>query len=145
AADAPDLHALDWLATDGDLDGRPFCDESVTPDRIAFLQYTSGSTSAPKGVMLSHGNLCHNARLISEGFQFDEHSVSVFWLPLYHDMGLIGGVLQPLHIGRTSHLMAPATFLASPVRWLRAISTFKATISGAPNFAYDLCAKVPAE
>jgi acyl transferase domain-containing protein/acyl-CoA synthetase (AMP-forming)/AMP-acid ligase II/acyl carrier protein len=147
SAEAPDLHVLDWLATDapGALDVDPFCDGSTTPDRIAFLQYTSGSTSAPKGVMLSHGNLCHNARLIWEGFQFDEGSISVFWLPLYHDMGLIGGVLQPLHIGRTSHLMAPATFLASPVRWLRAISTFRATISGAPNFAYELCAKVPAE
>ncbi len=147
SAEAPDLHALDWLATDapGTLDVDPFCDESTTADRVAFLQYTSGSTSAPKGVMLSHGNLCHNARLIWEGFRFDENSSSVFWLPLYHDMGLIGGVLQPLHIARTSHLMAPATFLASPIRWLRAISTFGATISGAPNFAYDLCAKIPVE
>jgi acyl transferase domain-containing protein/acyl-CoA synthetase (AMP-forming)/AMP-acid ligase II/acyl carrier protein len=147
SAEAPDLHALDWLATDAPeaLDVELYCSEAATPDQIAFLQYTSGSTSAPKGVMLSHGNLCHNARLIWEGFQFDEKSVSVFWLPLYHDMGLIGGVLQPLHIGRTSHLMAPATFLASPIRWLRAISTFGATISGAPNFAYDLCAKVPVE
>ena len=94
--------------------------------------------------MLSHGNLCHNARLIWEGFHFDETSTSTFWLPLYHDMGLIGGVLQPLQIGRTSYLMAPATFLASPVRWLRAISNYGATISGTPNFAYDLCVtKVP--
>jgi acyl transferase domain-containing protein/acyl-CoA synthetase (AMP-forming)/AMP-acid ligase II/acyl carrier protein len=147
SAEAPDLHALDWLATDapGVLNVEPFCDDTATPDQIAFLQYTSGSTSSPKGVMLSHGNLCHNSLLIWEGFRFDNQSSSVFWLPLYHDMGLIGGVLQPLHIGRTSHLMAPATFLASPVRWLRAISTLRATISGAPNFAYDICARIPVE
>jgi acyl transferase domain-containing protein/acyl-CoA synthetase (AMP-forming)/AMP-acid ligase II/acyl carrier protein len=138
---APELRDLDWLPTDapGALDAEPFCDESATPDRIAFLQYTSGSTSAPRGVILSHGNLCHNAQLITQGFRLGPDSRAVFWLPLYHDMGLIGGVLQPMQIGRPSYLMAPATFLASPIRWLRAVSTYRARISGAPNFAYDLC------
>jgi acyl transferase domain-containing protein/acyl-CoA synthetase (AMP-forming)/AMP-acid ligase II/acyl carrier protein len=142
-AEAPELHVLRWLPTDPPTVAsvEPYCEPRVTPDRLAFLQYTSGSTSTPKGVMLTHGNLFHNARLISAGFRLRGDSTSVFWLPLYHDMGLIGGVLQPLQIGRTSYLMAPATFLSSPIRWLRAISQFRATISGGPNFAYDLCVR----
>jgi acyl transferase domain-containing protein/acyl-CoA synthetase (AMP-forming)/AMP-acid ligase II/acyl carrier protein len=138
---AADLRSLNWIATDLQeaSDVEPFCDTSATPDRVAFLQYTSGSTSTPRGVILSHGNLSHNAQLITQGFRLGEDSIAVFWLPLYHDMGLIGGVLQPMQIGRPSYLMAPATFLASPVRWLQAISTCRARISGAPNFAYDLC------
>jgi acyl transferase domain-containing protein/acyl-CoA synthetase (AMP-forming)/AMP-acid ligase II/acyl carrier protein len=139
--DAVDLRALDWLATDapGGLEVEPFCDAAATSDRVAFLQYTSGSTSTPRGVILTHGNLCHNAQLITQGFRLSADSVAVFWLPLYHDMGLIGGVLQPMQIGRPSYLMAPATFLASPIRWLKSISNYRARISGAPNFAYDLC------
>src|SRR5262249_13513745 len=146
AETAPELHALDWIVTDlpGALDVEPYCDEETTADRVAFLQYTSGSTTTPRGVIVSHANLCHNARLISMDFRVCPDGVAVFWLPLYHDMGLIGGVLQPLQIGRPSYLMAPATFLASPVRWLRAISRYGACISGAPNFAYDLCVnKIP--
>ena len=135
------LQALHWLATDAVDDSiPPYFEDSARPDTLAFLQYTSGSTSSPRGVMLSHGNLFHNARLITEGFKLGADSTSVFWLPLYHDMGLIGGVLQPMQIGRPSYLMAPATFLSRPMRWLQAISEFKATISGAPNFAYELCA-----
>jgi acyl transferase domain-containing protein/acyl-CoA synthetase (AMP-forming)/AMP-acid ligase II/acyl carrier protein len=141
AADAPEMHALDWLATDlpGERDIEPYCDDAATPDRVAFLQYTSGSTSSPRGVVLSHANLCHNAQLITQGFRLGSDSIAVFWLPLYHDMGLIGGVLQPMQIGRPSYLMAPATFLASPIRWLKAVSHYHARISGAPNFAYELC------
>jgi acyl transferase domain-containing protein/acyl-CoA synthetase (AMP-forming)/AMP-acid ligase II/acyl carrier protein len=142
AGGAAELRGLDWLATDlpDILDVEPFCDEGATSERVAFLQYTSGSTSSPRGVILSHGNLCHNAQLISQGFRLGPHThCSVFWLPLYHDMGLIGGVLQPMQIARPSYLMGPATFLASPIRWLRAISGHRAAISGAPNFAYDLC------
>src|SRR5262245_35423558 len=140
-AELPELRSLHWIATDAaGADVGEYADESSRPETLAFLQYTSGSTSNPKGVMLSHGNLFHNARLITEGFQLGADSTSVFWLPLYHDMGLIGGVLQPMQIGRPSYLMAPATFLSRPIRWLQAISQYKATISGAPNFAYDLCA-----
>lgn len=139
-AEAPELRSLHWIATDEPgVHAIPFIDESTRPETLAFLQYTSGSTSAPKGVMLSHGNLFHNARCITEGFNLGAESRSVFWLPLYHDMGLIGGVLQPMQIGRPSYLMAPATFLGQPVRWLQAISQHRATISGAPNFAYELC------
>jgi acyl transferase domain-containing protein/acyl-CoA synthetase (AMP-forming)/AMP-acid ligase II/acyl carrier protein len=147
-ADAPELRDLLWLATDTP-EARavePWAGESATPETLAFLQYTSGSTSAPKGVMLSHGNLMHNLAAIDSGFDCGPGTIGAFWLPLYHDMGLIGGVLEPLSCGGPSYLMAPATFLSSPIRWLRMISTFRATISGAPNFAYDLCAsKVTAD
>jgi acyl transferase domain-containing protein/acyl-CoA synthetase (AMP-forming)/AMP-acid ligase II/acyl carrier protein len=147
-ADAPELRELLWLATDGpeSLAAEPRAVEPATPDTLAFLQYTSGSTSAPKGVMLSHGNLMHNLAAIDSGFDCGPGTIGAFWLPLYHDMGLIGGVLEPLYCGGPSYLMAPATFLSSPIRWLRMISTVRATISGAPNFAYDLCAgKVTAD
>ncbi|HEY0602945.1 MAG TPA: condensation domain-containing protein, partial [Herpetosiphonaceae bacterium] len=112
---------------------------AIQPETLAFLQYTSGSTATPKGVMVSHGNLLHNQRLIRQGFGHNEQTVVVGWLPLYHDMGLIGNVLQPLYLGVPAILMSPLAFLQRPVRWLQAISRFKATTSGGPNFAYDLC------
>lgn len=112
-------------------------------DDIAFLQYTSGSTSLPKGVEVSHGNLVANERLIREGFGIDLNpdDVIVSWLPLYHDMGLIGGLLQPIFSGVPCVLMAPAYFLARPLRWLEAISQYRGTISGGPDFAYRLCSE----
>jgi amino acid adenylation domain-containing protein/FkbM family methyltransferase len=106
---------------------------------LAFLQYTSGSTATPKGVMVTHGNLLHNEELIRHAFRQDEHSIIAGWLPLYHDMGLIGNVLQPLYLGARCILMSPVAFLQKPLRWLRAISDYSATTSGGPNFAYDLC------
>lgn len=117
----------------------------IEGDAIAFLQYTSGSTSEPKGVMVSHSNLLHNLETIRQGFrqQFhvdgDEIASGVFWLPSHHDMGLIGGILTPLYIGGHTILMSPNSFLKRPIRWLEAISRFRATISGSPNFAYDFC------
>ncbi|MFK7921048.1 MAG: fatty acyl-AMP ligase [Bacteroidia bacterium] len=108
---------------------------------IAFLQYTSGSTSTPKGVMLSHGNLLHNLELIEKSFGQSNKSETVIWLPPYHDMGLIGGILQPLYTGNTVSLIPHLLFLQRPIRWLKAISRFKATTSGGPNFAYELCVK----
>ncbi|HEX5127576.1 MAG TPA: amino acid adenylation domain-containing protein [Rhodocyclaceae bacterium] len=113
----------------------------VTAESVAFLQYTSGSTGDPKGVVLSHGNLLHNSGLIARAFDASEKSVGMSWLPLYHDMGLIGGVLQPLYGGYPCVLMSPAAFLQRPARWLEAISRYRATISGGPNFAYDLCVR----
>jgi amino acid adenylation domain-containing protein len=106
---------------------------------IAFLQYTSGSTSAPKGVMVSHGNLMANERAIGAGFEVGADDVFVSWLPLYHDMGLIGGLLQPLHRGIKAVLLTPQFFLERPVRWLEAIARHRGSISGAPDFAYRLC------
>ena len=110
-------------------------------DDIAFLQYTSGSTALPKGVQVSHGNLVANEVLIRRGFGIDlnPNDVIVSWLPLYHDMGLIGGLLQPIFSGVPCVLMSPAYFLGRPLRWLEAISEYGGTISGGPDFAYRLC------
>lgn len=113
----------------------------ITGSDLAFLQYTSGSTIAPKGVIVSHGNIMHNLALIEKAFGVSDESRSVIWLPPYHDMGLIGGILQPVYTGFSATLMPHLMFLQKPVRWLRAISRYKATVSGAPNFAYDLCVK----
>ena len=108
-------------------------------DTLAFLQYTSGSTGTPKGVILNHSNLLHNSALIAYSFEHTRSGLGVYWLPLYHDMGLIGGVLQPIYVGRPNILMSPMAFLQRPFRWLSAISRFGATTSGGPNFAYDYC------
>jgi amino acid adenylation domain-containing protein/non-ribosomal peptide synthase protein (TIGR01720 family) len=110
---------------------------------IAFLQYTSGSTALPKGVQVSHGTLVANEVLIRRGFGIDlnPNDVIVSWLPLYHDMGLIGGLLQPIFSGVPCVLMSPAYFLGRPLRWLEAISEYGGTISGGPDFAYRLCSE----
>ena len=119
---------------------------SLNDDSLAFLQYTSGSTSQPKGVMVSHGNLIYNEEMIKTAFGHDKSTVFVGWLPLFHDMGLIGNVLQPLYLGIRCYLMSPVAFLQQPMRWLQAISRYQATTSGGPNFAYKLCLdKIPRE
>lgn len=125
--DIPDDGAAAWV--------EPAIDSRTT----AFLQYTSGSTATPKGVIVSHGNIIHNERMIQEAFRQDESSVVVSWLPLYHDMGLIGGVLQPLWTNSRCFLMRPQAFVQNPFQWLEAISRFKGTTSGGPDFAYRLC------
>lgn len=112
---------------------------SVGSQAIAFLQYTSGSTATPKGVIVSHGNIICNEMMIQDAFGEDESSVVVSWLPLYHDMGLIGAVLQPLWAGSRCFLMSPQVFVQNPFQWLNAISRFHATTSGGPDFAYRLC------
>ncbi|WP_414529157.1 amino acid adenylation domain-containing protein [Nodularia chucula] len=143
-----DLKSLQWLTTDNLVEGieDSWQEPSIDQDTLAFLQYTSGSTGTPKGVMISHGNLLHNA---DTTYQFMEHSPAskfVTWLPMYHDMGLIGGILQPLYGGFPSIIMPPPSFLQRPYRWLQAISQYKGTTSGGPNFAYDLCTqKITAE
>ncbi|MEH2283662.1 MAG: amino acid adenylation domain-containing protein [Nostoc sp.] len=136
-----DLKSLQWLTTDNLALGieDAWQQPSIDRDTLAFLQYTSGSTGTPKGVMISHGNLLHNA---ATTYQFMEHSPEskfVTWLPMYHDMGLIGGILQPLYGGFPCIIMPPASFLQRPYRWLQAISDYKGTTSGGPNFAYQLC------
>ena len=140
-AESPELADLRWLATDNiasDL-AQAWQEPEVNSDTLAFIQYTSGSTGTPKGVMVSHGNLLHNSAAINECFADTPNSRGVSWLPPYHDMGLIGGVLQPLYVGAPMILMPPVAFMQKPLRWLQAISRFKATNSGGPNFAYDLC------
>lgn len=114
---------------------------TIDKNTLAFLQYTSGSTGTPKGVMVTHQNLLHNQRLIKMAMGHSEKTIFVGWLPLFHDMGLVGNVLQPLYLGIPSILMSPVAFLQKPIRWLQAISRYKATTSGGPNFAYDLCAE----
>jgi amino acid adenylation domain-containing protein len=130
-----------WLTTDNIVQGLEdsWQQPAINGDTLAFLQYTSGSTGTPKGVMLSHGNLLHNAAVT---YQMMEHSPSskfISWLPVYHDMGLIGGILQPLYGAFPCILMSPASFLQRPYRWLQAISRYKGTTSGGPNFAYEQC------
>ena len=142
AAESPPLAAAEWLETEqADLSGASawhLSESGLRGEDIAFLQYTSGSTGAPKGVIVSHGNLLHNEELIASAFSMREDSVVAGWLPLYHDMGLIGNVLQPLYSGTSCVLMSPMAFLQKPLRWLQAIDRYRATTSGGPNFAYEL-------
>ncbi len=133
--------ALSWLATD-EIPGAAAADwrdPELPGEAIAFLQYTSGSTSTPKGVMVSHGNLAHNQRVIEAACGHSAESVFVSWLPLYHDLGLIGNLLQATWVGAPCVLMSPVAFLQNPSRWLRAVSRYHGTTSGGPNFAYELC------
>jgi acyl-CoA synthetase (AMP-forming)/AMP-acid ligase II/acyl carrier protein len=146
---------FEWIASDHIPDelANEWSRPCIEGRDLAFLQYTSGSTSDPKGVMVSHANVLHNLEVIRQGFgiEFDLQSGEprnrgVFWLPAYHDMGLIGGILTPLYVGGHSLLMSPGAFLQRPLRWLQSISDTRATISGAPNFAYELCvSKIPVE
>ncbi|BAZ43828.1 putative acyl-CoA synthase [Chondrocystis sp. NIES-4102] len=137
------LQSLRWITTDTlethieqDWE-QPY----ITESSIAFLQYTSGSTAEPKGVKIAYQNLLHNLEAIYRCFRHSPESKGVIWLPPYHDMGLIGGILQPLYGGFPVTLMSPLIFLQNPLRWLWAISRYQATTSGGPNFAYDLCVR----
>ncbi|MFE8604352.1 fatty acyl-AMP ligase [Archangium violaceum] len=140
------LAGLPLLATDA-MDGAEDGAEPRRPVRedLAFLQYTSGSTTLPRGVRVGHDNLMANLECIRHTIQLEERSVSVTWLPCFHDMGLINGVLEPVYAGCLSVMMSPLAFIRRPRRWLEAISRYRATHSGGPNFAYDLCVrKIPA-
>jgi len=134
------LIAVDQLSAQDE----PWFSPPPSPQDLAFLQYTSGSTSVPKGVMVSHANLLANEEAIRLAFGHDDDTVVAGWLPFFHDMGLIGNLLQPLYVGAPCVLMPPAAFVQKPLRWLRMISRYGATTSGGPNFAYDLCLrKIP--
>ncbi|MFZ6029974.1 MAG: HAD-IIIC family phosphatase [Chloroflexota bacterium] len=137
----PDLAAIHWAVTDDlpDSLGLQWKMPEISGDTLAFLQYTSGSTSTPKGVMVTHGNILSNQRMIRQAFGHEGENIIAGWLPIYHDMGLIGNVLQPLYLGSSCYLMSPAEFLQKPYNWLKLISDTHAHTSGGPNFAYDLC------
>ncbi|MBX9929291.1 MAG: aminotransferase class I/II-fold pyridoxal phosphate-dependent enzyme [Gemmatimonadaceae bacterium] len=138
---APRLAHVTWLDVERlrDLPDAGAPSIAIRRSDLAMLQYTSGSTAEPRGVMLTHANLLHNLAVIHRVTAHREGDAAVFWLPPFHDMGLIGGILEPIYAVVPTVLMAPATFLQRPVRWLEAMSQYRATTSGAPNFAYDLC------
>ncbi|MFJ6820334.1 fatty acyl-AMP ligase [Streptomyces niveus] len=152
SANAPAISA--WLAAEGFTDVACLATDdpaqgdagawhapSLTPESLAFLQYTSGSTSDPKGVVVSHGNLLANEAAIQRSIGTSAESVCGGWLPFYHDMGLIGHILHPMYLGAQGVLMAPFTFLKRPYRWLKMIGDYGMTTGGGPNFAYDLCVR----
>ncbi|MEW6735066.1 MAG: amino acid adenylation domain-containing protein, partial [Acidobacteriota bacterium] len=140
-ADDVQFRSIRWLATDG-IDtawAEDWQQPDIDSDTVAFIQYTSGSTATPKGVVLTHGNILSNERMIRRAFGITRDTIGLGWLPLYHDMGLIGTILQPLCVGFPCILMPPTAFLQRPFRWLQAISRYQVTVSGGPNFAYELC------
>lgn len=142
-AEAPVFGGKAWWTTE-DLDqemAAQWQEDSIDKDTLAFLQYTSGSTALPKGVMVSHGNLLHNSAYLAHAFHHTTDTVLVTWLPTFHDMGLIYGILQPIYTGFRCYAMPPASFIQRPVRWLNAMSRYQATHSVAPNFAYELCTR----
>jgi thioester reductase-like protein len=147
APQAPELGRARWIETDGlfeAADARAL-GRVARRDTLAFLQYTSGSTASPKGVMVSHGNLLSNLEYLERAEQNGADTVSASWLPAYHDMGLIEGILHPLYGGYPAYLMSPAAFLERPLRWLQVVSRYRVTNSGGPNFAYDLCVRKTTE
>jgi acyl-CoA synthetase (AMP-forming)/AMP-acid ligase II len=140
-AAVPSLAKLNRYLVEGDLQ-QPASQPALprpAAEATAFIQYTSGSTSAPKGVVITHGNLLANQVQIKAGFRHDERTKFLGWLPMFHDMGLIGIVMHPLFLGVECTLMPPAAFIQRPLRWLTAMSKYRATTTGAPNFAFDHC------
>lgn len=131
--------SIPWTATDSGADLADLWRPRPGADSIALLQYTSGSTSDPKGVAVTHAQLLANQAMIADAFGHDEHTRVASWLPLHHDMGLIGCLLNPLFVGGTAWFMDPLRFIQRPVLWLEAIGRLAITTAGAPNFAYDLC------
>ena len=135
-----ELANLKLIATDTiEANSQDFVFKSIAPENLAFLQYTSGTTGNPKGVMVSHGNIVHNEQVIHRASLLNEESIIVSWLPIFHDLGLIGNVLYSVYLGASLILMPPVAFLQKPIRWLRAISKYQGNASGGPNFAYNCC------
>jgi acyl-CoA synthetase (AMP-forming)/AMP-acid ligase II len=148
-SDVSELQELRWISTSQYTDRLPDDSNNISPDSkllyspdpgdIALLQYTSGSTGKPKGVMVTHRNFICNLEFLKQAFEISSETIAVHWLPVFHDMGLVFGVMEPVYSGYTGILMPPVSFIQTPSRWLQAISRYKATLAGAPNFAYDLC------
>lgn len=147
-AAAPPLNDVHWIATDklekdaADTWQMP----QIEDNSLAYLQYTSGSTGLPKGAMISHGNVLDNLGLIYNTCHYTSKDIGICWLPLYHDLGLVGAVIQPVYAGGPAVMMSPVDFILKPLRWLQAITRYRGTTSGGPNFAYELCLrKITAE
>ncbi len=139
--DFPEFESMRWIDTETvDLElAKDWKDPEVDKDVLAYLQYTSGSTSTPKGVMLSHYNLLHHSDYLQRGCGYSADGPTVTWMPYFHDYGLVEGLMQPLYNGAPCYIMAPLAFVKRPLRWLQAIQKYGATHSQAPNFAYELC------
>ncbi len=137
----PEFEQMRWIDTENvDLDlAEQWRDPQVDKDVLAYLQYTSGSTATPKGVMLSHFNLIHHGRYLQQACGYEADSITLTWMPYFHDYGLVEGMMVPLYNGTPCYLMSPFAFIKRPIQWLRNISQYRATHSQAPNFAYDLC------
>ncbi|MGH9348513.1 MAG: amino acid adenylation domain-containing protein, partial [Vicinamibacterales bacterium] len=145
AAGAPALANVDWIETDriDESAAASYRVPDLRPDSLALLQYTSGSTASPRGVMVTHANVMANQAMIAEAFAQSADAVVVGWLPPHHDMGLIGNLLHPIFCGGSAVLMPPLAFLQRPARWLECVTRYRATVSGGPNFAYELACRIP--
>jgi acyl-CoA synthetase (AMP-forming)/AMP-acid ligase II len=139
----PEFEQMKWITTESiDISlAETWEDPKVDKDALAYLQYTSGSTNIPKGVMLSHFNLMHHCRYLQKACGYEPESVTLTWMPYFHDYGLVEGITVPLYNGTPCYLMSPFAFIKRPVQWLKNITRFKVTHSQAPNFAYDLCTR----
>ncbi len=138
---AKDGSQIEWMATESTLTIKPIAVElpRLKETALAYLQYTSGSTATPRGVMVSHGNVLSHCKAMSLAGGVSERSRSLCWLPYFHDYGLLHGILAPFYAGIPAYLMSPITFLRRPLRWLEAVSRFSITHSGGPNFSYESC------
>ncbi len=141
--DFPEFQEMEWIATE-EVDlalAEQWQAPPINPDSLAYLQYTSGSTSTPKGVMISHHNLMHHSALLQRACGYGADSVSITWMPYFHDYGLVEGLTQPLYNGHPCYVMSPLAFIKRPFCWLQAISRYRGTHSQAPNFAYEQCVR----
>ncbi|ORW14883.1 fatty-acid--CoA ligase [Mycolicibacter nonchromogenicus] len=140
-ADVDGMSGLKWCAIDQATDPDAWQAPDIDPNTVAMIQYTSGSTRSPKGVVVTHGNLMHNLESIRRAYHGHENETAVYFLPQQHDMGLIGGVLEMIYVGCTTVLMSPIVFFQRPMAWLEAMSRYRAHTTAAPNSAYRLCVK----